>query len=260
MPSRKTKIKPRKRSRKKGLERERILYDLAYFVVVLTLAALILSYVMEVRPEMVFERQSVAYHTSAVLNILGVDSLTYENIVRISVENPEKEEISNVLSWYGFEERQYFGGIEFRAQKLHPDSEEIVDAYLSGLKEQGLPIYVSKATVFVETGEYTIEADIVPECVGWIGIFAISALIIAYPRVPRKKRFIGLVIAWPLMYMMNIARVSTTIYAGFSAGPGVLDFTHDFLWRTVLIVWALILWVFWIYFIVDEKKFGRKKK
>jgi exosortase/archaeosortase family protein len=91
--------------------------------------------------------------------------------------------------------------------------------------------------------------------VGWIGFFAVSALILAYPRKTLRSKLFGVAIALPLMYVMNILRLGTTLASWYYGGARVLDFTHDLLWRTVLIFWALALWLFWVKYIsVPVKK------
>lgn len=100
------------------------------------------------------------------------------------------------------------------------------------------------------------EVQIIPECVGWIGIFAVSALVIAYPRVPWRKRAVGLLITLPTMYVINVLRLVTSVYSAYIGGIRTFEFTHNTLWKATLILCALGLWMVWIYFIVEENTFS----
>lgn len=132
--------------------RNELLYDFAYFVTVLAIASLLLAYLFEVRPDMVFERRTVAYQTASVLNLFGVNSNVSEYAVYIPNNNPELNNISSVLSLYGFRNNTARGGVEYRISKLPSDSEGIIDAYVSSLQSQGLQVYASKAVVIASQG------------------------------------------------------------------------------------------------------------
>ncbi|MFH0987069.1 MAG: exosortase/archaeosortase family protein [Candidatus Micrarchaeota archaeon] len=110
-------------------------------------------------------------------------------------------------------------------------------------------------TIFLTTslGEGII-IDIIPECVGWIGMFAIAALIFAYPRASMKNRLVGLAIFVPLMYLVNIVRLVITVAAGYYGSADNLFFMHSFLWRVLLIVAALGFWVIWIKYIARKAR------
>jgi exosortase/archaeosortase family protein len=235
--------------------------DLAYFIIILFLASIALAYFMDADMDMQLERRVIAHHTSIVLNFMGTDSEVYEHFVRVPKINPEKEAISQVLYTYNLERFDSGTGVEFGRQTLHPDTARSLQLYLDSLNSQGLQTYFSPATIITfgtsAAGDrILVEADIVPECVGWIGMFAVSALIIAYPGVKWRKRFLGFVMVWPIMYVVNVLRISTTVYSGFIGGPTLIDFTHDFGWRVVLVSLSIILWLGWVWFVVKEKSFA----
>ena len=168
---------------------KQFLLELLYFVGVLAIAAIILTYVTAIKPDMNYEKELVASHTGLALRALGIQA-------------------------------------------------DVVDNFIIAGDE--------------------LQVEIIPECVGWMGLFAIVALILAYPTVEWRKRMIGLILFIPLMYLVNILRLTTTIYAGYHYGMGVFEFVHSFLWKTVLIGFALLFWILWLYFIVDEKKLFKK--
>ncbi len=232
--------------------------DTVYFVMVLFLASIALAYFMDANVDMRLERRVVAQHVSAILSLAGTDSTVYEYMIRIPATNPQKDNISQTLYLYNLEKFDTLTGTEFGRELLHPDTAKSLQEYVDSLNAQGLQVYLSPATIRTygtgSSGQrILVETDIVQECVGWIGIFAVSALIIAYPRIAWRKRLIGFAIVWPTMYVINLARISTTIYSGFIGGATLIDFTHDFGWRVVLVSLAIVLWLAWVWFVVKEK-------
>jgi exosortase/archaeosortase family protein len=232
-------------------KRERFLTDLLYFVTVLALAGVFLSAWVELRPEQIFEQREVAKHTAGLLGLFGLKAEVYEWSVKIPNENVQQKAIVEKLMVFGFKASEYKAGIALKVKSLNRDDERIAELYLLELMRQGLPLYVSKAMIAIDI---STEVDIVPECVGWLGLFAVCALILAYPRVPWRKRAIGWLIALPLMYLMNLVRLSTSTYVAWTAGLPAFDFTHDLLWKSSLILWALFIWLVWIFYIVKANK------
>jgi len=161
-------------------------YNTAKFILVISIAGILLGFLNNTHPNMHFEEKLVAEHTSYLLNLVGINAQV------------------NAVS----------------------------------------------SDVIIKTG--WLETKIIPACVGWFGLFAVSALIIAYPASIKKKAT-GLIISLPIMYTVNILRLTTTISIGYYKGLRALAFVHDFLWKTVLVTSAFALWLLWIWFIVEKK-------
>jgi exosortase/archaeosortase family protein len=83
-------------------------------------------------------------------------------------------------------------------------------------------------------------------CTGYRSILAFIALVLAVPKVENKKRFYALIIGLPLIYVINIFRIYSTILIALKFGEEKLEFVHTFLWREGLILLILILWIFWL--------------
>ncbi len=232
-------------------EKEKII-KIAKFASVLALAAILMSFISSLNLEMRFPRRQVAMHTNAVLQASSVDTQFYEHSIIIPEDSPVLEDASEKLTRIGMEERDIEGSRQFLATSLHPEDENIVDEYTKNLRAQGHIVYTSPALIDIQGTDEPFQVDIIPECVGWIGMFAIVSLIIAYPDANKKDKFLGIVLSIPLVHLMNIVRLSTTIYAGWARGIQFLDLVHDFLWRTLLIIWALLLWIIWIKYIAGE--------
>lgn len=94
---------------------------------------------------------------------------------------------------------------------------------------------------------------VVSEC-GAIEVMAIFlAAVLAFPATWRKKA-VGLAAGVPLMYSVNIFRLS------FLGVVGALDtehkwfkFAHEYVWQAVYIVFVVAVWLAWVEYIVKRK-------
>ncbi len=78
---------------------------------------------------------------------------------------------------------------------------------------------------------------------GWKTVYAMFSLIVATPlvRLGRKLRYIAVLL--PLVFLVNVARVVTTIGISVTFGFAYFDLVHLFLWRYFLIGTILALWM-----------------
>lgn len=97
---------------------------------------------------------------------------------------------------------------------------------------------------------YIFPFIIISEC-GAIEIMAIYfAAVIAYPTLLRKK-LLGIIVGIPLMYFVNIFRLSFLAVVGaLNAGGKWFEFLHYYVWQAVYIVFVVAVWLAWIEFIV----------
>lgn len=105
----------------------------------------------------------------------------------------------------------------------------------------------------VETS-YQFAFHVVSEC-GAIEVMAIFfSAVIAFPTL-WKKRLIGLVCGLPLMYLLNIFRLTLlAIIGAVDRGGQWFKFTHEYLWQAVYIVFVVVVWMIWIEFVVRGRK------
>ena len=105
----------------------------------------------------------------------------------------------------------------------------------------------------VETS-YQFAFHVVSEC-GAIEVMAIFfSAVIAFPTGWRK-RAIGLVCGLPLMYLLNIFRLTLlAIIGAVDRGGQWFKFTHEYLWQAVYIVFVVVVWMVWIEFVVRGRK------
>jgi exosortase/archaeosortase family protein len=101
---------------------------------------------------------------------------------------------------------------------------------------------------------YRFSFYVVSEC-GAIEVMAIFfSAVIAFPTTWRK-RAIGLAGGLPMMYGLNIFRLSLLAVIGAldNGGPW-FEFAHEYLWQAVYIVFVVVVWMVWIEVIVRGRK------
>lgn len=107
-----------------------------------------------------------------------------------------------------------------------------------------------------KTSGYVFPFFIISEC-GAIEIMAIFfAAVIAFPTLWRKK-LLGVIVGIPLMYFVNIFRLSFLAVVGaLNAGGKWFEFLHYYVWQAIYIVFVVAVWLVWIEFVVyvEEKK------
>jgi len=76
-----------------------------------------------------------------------------------------------------------------------------------------------------------------------IGIF-ISA-VLAYPCTARQKA-VGIVLGIVVLYVLNLVRTVSLYFIGVHFSQGVFDTAHFLIWQPVMILTAIVLWLFWV--------------
>jgi len=84
------------------------------------------------------------------------------------------------------------------------------------------------------------------DCTGWKSMLFLTALIIAVPKVLRRKRAIGLIFGIPLIYLGNLVRILLIVHVEQVHGLEFANVIHDYLWQAGLISLVLVIWVFWL--------------
>ncbi|MCK5860907.1 MAG: hypothetical protein KAH38_00385 [Candidatus Hydrogenedentes bacterium] len=97
---------------------------------------------------------------------------------------------------------------------------------------------------------------LVPEC-GAIEIMAIFlAAVISFPTLWRK-RLIGLIVGTPIMYGVNIFRLTVLAVIGAmdqSRGRIWFSFAHEYVWQVIYIVFVVAVWLLWVEYIVKGRR------
>ncbi|GMV95096.1 MAG: hypothetical protein AMXMBFR82_48740 [Candidatus Hydrogenedentota bacterium] len=95
--------------------------------------------------------------------------------------------------------------------------------------------------------------NVVPDCGALPSMSIFLAAMIAFPT-DLWRRLVGLAIGLPLLYGVNIARLTCLALIGAYSGNGqIFDFAHEYVWQAVYIVFVVIIWLMWVEFIVRPK-------
>jgi exosortase/archaeosortase family protein len=95
--------------------------------------------------------------------------------------------------------------------------------------------------------------NVVPDCGALPSMSIFLAAMIAFPT-ELWRRLLGLLIGLPLLYAINIARLTCLALIGAYTGNGqIFEFAHEYVWQAVYIVFVVIVWLMWVEFIVRPK-------
>lgn len=86
----------------------------------------------------------------------------------------------------------------------------------------------------------------------WKTMLFLFALIIAVPKIPWRKRLMGIIIGLPLLYIGNLGRIVSIVLAEKNYGIDVAMVVHDWGWRVGLVAMVLIVWVIWLKLVSRE--------
>jgi exosortase H (IPTLxxWG-CTERM-specific) len=81
---------------------------------------------------------------------------------------------------------------------------------------------------------------------GCNGIYASAILIsgvIAYPVSLRPKIY-GIIFGFIAVFLVNLIRVISLFYLGLHF-PNIFQEVHVYVWQPIIILWAIIVWIFW---------------
>jgi len=93
---------------------------------------------------------------------------------------------------------------------------------------------------------------LIPEC-GAIEIMAIFlAAVLAFPTIWRK-RCIGLAAGLPIMYGVNVFRLTVLALIGALDKSRVwFNFAHEYVWQAIYIIFVVAVWLLWVEYIVNR--------
>lgn len=95
---------------------------------------------------------------------------------------------------------------------------------------------------------------LVPEC-GAIEIMAIFlAAVLAFPTL-WWKRIVGLVAGLPIMYGVNVFRLTVLAVIGaMDKSRAWFNFAHEYVWQAVYIIFVVAVWLLWVEYIVKRRQ------
>jgi len=99
----------------------------------------------------------------------------------------------------------------------------------------------------------TIRLNVSVDSTGWKSFLALAALMLAVRDQGTYKRLYGVIIGWGVLFIGNILRITSMIYAVEVWGVSY-EFMHTFLWRWGLTVLVLTVWILWLQWEPDEQQ------
>ena len=108
------------------------------------------------------------------------------------------------------------------------------------LKALGGPVTVSGR--FISTGGFSVE--IVYECLGIVEMLYFTAAVFAFPS-DLKKKFQGILIFFPIIFVANIFRCALLVYAG-DRSTNAFHFIHTYFFQIAMILFIAIFWLVWL--------------
>lgn len=110
---------------------------------------------------------------------------------------------------------------------------------------------------FVYLGQGSFIVDISRDCTGWKSFYSLLAMVIASPGVFLKKR--NFLLKWlPAMVLINLIRLSSTIFMGFTFGFSLMEPYHN-AWQNLNVLLIVGIWYLYMrknYFVSRKKEKG----
>ena len=85
---------------------------------------------------------------------------------------------------------------------------------------------------------------IVANCTALIPIIIFISAIMAYPSTVKQK-IIGALLGIVALYTLNLVRTVSLFFIGRSFSESVFEIAHMLVWQSLMIIFAIILWLFW---------------
>lgn len=111
----------------------------------------------------------------------------------------------------------------------------------------GADVYASGSTV----SSSAFSTDIIGECTGLIPMTIFVSAVLAYPGKIKGKA-IGIAVGIFGLYLLNLVRTTSLFYIG-SHFPNLLETAHYLIWQSLIILVAIILWLFWAGKLADAR-------
>ncbi|MFH1240226.1 MAG: exosortase/archaeosortase family protein [Candidatus Diapherotrites archaeon] len=107
--------------------------------------------------------------------------------------------------------------------------------------------------------ESSLEIQISYLCTGLMEIFIVIGAVLASLGIEMRKRLIGIVAGVVFAFVFNIFRIVVTIlFAVSNPAPGVLEFTHDILFRVTLFVVIAGFYIVWFLWATNQLENAKK--
>jgi len=113
------------------------------------------------------------------------------------------------------------------------------------------PVKLDKPLAIITYGGFSTR--IIPDCGAIPSISIFTAAVLAFPARVRYK-VVGIVCGLPLLYVVNVCRLTCLALIGAHWPLPVFKFSHIYVWQTIFIVFVVVIWFFWIEVATSEGK------
>lgn len=144
--------------------------------------------------------------------------------------------------------------IIFLAVDLTPMQATVASQTSYILESMGFNVIQEGYHIIVGTIEDHFYFMINEDCTGWKSMLFLFALIFAVPRISWKKRFIGLIIGIPIIWIANLGRVIGVVLAERMWGLEFAMSLHDYGYRLGMIAVVLLIWLIWFRLSKEKEK------
>lgn len=86
--------------------------------------------------------------------------------------------------------------------------------------------------------------SIVTECTGLVPMAIVVFAVLAYPSTAKQKA-IGAALGVVAIFVLNLVRTVSLFFIGVHFSASFFDTAHFLIWQPVMIVLAIVLWLFW---------------
>jgi exosortase/archaeosortase family protein len=92
--------------------------------------------------------------------------------------------------------------------------------------------------------------SVVPDCGALPSMAIFVSAMLAFPT-RWWKRFAGIAVGIPLLYVINVVRlVCLGMIGAYDNGGDIFDFAHHYVWQGIYIVFVVAIWMAWVEFLV----------
>jgi len=86
---------------------------------------------------------------------------------------------------------------------------------------------------------------IVTECTGLVPMAIVVCAVLAYPCTAKQKA-IGAALGIVALFVLNLVRTVSLFFIGGHFSSSFFNTAHFLIWQPVMIVVAIVLWLFWV--------------
>ena len=133
---------------------------------------------------------------------------------------------------------------------FEPMQNLISSVSFSIFKTLGYDATLDGKNIYILVDDKILQIEISWDSTGWKSLYILSVLVLATPAANSNRKLMFLLFALPAIFLINLARILTTITISLNYGLQYFDLLHLFLWRAVSIV---VVVGFWYVFLKREK-------